>query len=137
MPAVIGGQRVEHEEADEPRRVACDGGGDRGLVARDAGDERAREHAVPIELGDPAIGERLGCPGGSQPSRAATATAAVIARQTGNVFRQDLEKARREEMTVASQRSDTPQIRQTGSGSSRFCGWQSLNPENLYPTANL
>jgi hypothetical protein len=52
---------VEHEESDDPGRMPRGRSGDRGLVARDAGDQGRALYAAGIELLDPAVGERFRC----------------------------------------------------------------------------
>ena len=54
---------IEHEEPDEARGMAGDGGCDRGFVARNACDEGRPLHAIGVELSNPAIGKGLGRPG--------------------------------------------------------------------------
>ena len=56
----IRGDRIEHEEPDESRRMPGHGGGDRRLITRHAGDERRPADAVTIELRNPSIGKGLG-----------------------------------------------------------------------------
>ena len=53
--------RVEHEEPDEPGRMARHRLRDRRLVARDAADERRSADTGAIELLHPSIGEIVRC----------------------------------------------------------------------------
>ena len=92
------GGRIDHEEADESRRVPRHGRGHRRLVARHAGDERRARHAVRIELLHPAIGQRFW--------RARVIPLQLLAQRADGVAapalpRQRVEELRREEMTVA------------------------------------
>ena len=50
---------VQHEEADEPIRMARHRYGDRLLVARHARNQRRARDVMAIELGHPAIGQRV------------------------------------------------------------------------------
>lgn len=60
---------VEHEKADEARRVSAGRGCDRLLVAWNARDDRSPCDAMPVELGNPAIGQ-LGGADGILPAKA-------------------------------------------------------------------
>src|SRR5262249_13697222 len=55
-------RRVDHEEADEPIAMPSHRGGNGRAVARYARNKGRAADAVPIELRDPAIGQRLGRP---------------------------------------------------------------------------
>ena len=93
-------RRVEHEEPDEPSRMARDRGGHRDLVAGDARDERGARDAVAIELGDPAI-RQLRRRSRIVPSQAVRYCDRPI--RVGQIRQgpgQQLEKPRREEMTM-------------------------------------
>ena len=52
-------QRIEHEEADEPRGVPADRGGDGLLVARNARNQGDARDTMTIQLRDPAVGKLL------------------------------------------------------------------------------
>ena len=56
----VGRRRIQHEEADQPRRVPGDRRGHRLLVAGDAGDQGRAGDVMLVELRDPAIGQRIG-----------------------------------------------------------------------------
>jgi uncharacterized protein len=96
----LSGRGIEHEEADEPRRVTADGGGDGVFVAGNARDNRHPRDAVPIELGDPAVGQFFGSPWilPAQAMRYCRMTAAV--RKSRDAGGQQLEKSAREKMTM-------------------------------------
>src|SRR5262249_30591654 len=52
-------RRIDHEEADEARRVPADGGANRLRIPRDARDHRGAGHAMDVELGDPPVRKLL------------------------------------------------------------------------------
>jgi hypothetical protein len=52
-------RRIEHEEADETRRMAADGDRNGPLVTGDARNQGCAVNAVGVELGGPSIRERL------------------------------------------------------------------------------
>ena len=56
----VGGRGIDHEEADQARRMARDRDRNRLLVARNTRDKRRAPHAASVELHDPAIGQRFG-----------------------------------------------------------------------------
>ena len=57
----VGCRGVEHEESNDPGRMARARGGDGGLVTRDAGDQGGALYAAGIQFLDPAIRERFRC----------------------------------------------------------------------------
>src|SRR5262249_42903542 len=63
----IGPRRIDHEEPDEARWMPRDRGRHRRSVAGHARNQRGAADVVAIELGDPAIGERLGRAGWRPP----------------------------------------------------------------------
>ena len=92
--------RIEHEEADEAIGMASYGSGDGGLVTRDAGDERGSRNAVPVELGRPPIGEVLGAPRIVPAELVRHRRRAAVSGEPWQVFRQELQKSRRKEVTM-------------------------------------
>ena len=83
-------RRIEHEEADEAIRVVRDGERDRIGIARQAGDQGRRLHAMLVQLRYPARAEAVG---GIGEVPAELADAPAIGAQAGK-------EAWREEMNV-------------------------------------
>ena len=98
--AAVSGRRIEHEESHQPRRVPGDGRRDRLLVARDAGDDRGARDLMAIELGDPAIGQRIGR-SRRIPSEQGRDHGGVIARgDVTTILGEDFQESRGEEVAM-------------------------------------
>ena len=96
----VTGRGVEHEKADEPRQVSRDGGCDRFLVAWNARDDRSPCDAMPVELGDPPIGQ-LGGAAGILPAKAMRYCGRPVGgREGSHACGQQLQKPAREEMAM-------------------------------------
>ena len=88
--------------ADDASRVPRDGRRHRAFVAGQAGDQHRPADAVAIELGDPAIGERVGRAGIVPAEPGAERRGALRpVRAAGDLRAEQLEEAGREEMAVA------------------------------------
>ena len=85
------------------KRAGClrDGNGNRLLIAGNAGDEGAAGYAVTIELGDPAIREHFWSARRVPAEPRRHGGSAVVRGKTRDVFGEDFEEARGEEVTVA------------------------------------
>ena len=91
---------IQHEEADQPRRMPGNRRGDRLLVAGDAGDQGGAGDVMLVELRDPAIGQRIGRARRLPAEQRGHDRRMITGRDVAPIPGQDLEKPRREEMTV-------------------------------------
>ena len=99
---------VEHEKADEPRRVPADGRDDGVFVTRYARDECDPRDIVPVHLGHPAVRQFLHRAGIIPPEAVRYCGSAVGVRQIANSLGQQLEEPGREQvaMNVAKAHGD-------------------------------
>ncbi len=91
---------IQHEEADQPRRMPGNRRGDRLLVAGDAGDQGGAGDVMLVELRHPAIGQRIGRARRFPAEQRGHDRRMITGRDVAPILGQDLEKPRREEMTV-------------------------------------
>ena len=96
----VGRRRIQHEEADQPRRVPGDRRGHRLLVAGDAGDQRGAGDLMLVELGDPAIGQRIRRARRLPAEQRRNDRRVVTRRDVAPILGQDLEEPRREEVAM-------------------------------------
>jgi hypothetical protein len=96
----VGGGRIEHEEADEPRGMPSDRFCDGCFVARNAGDERRASNTAAIELLNPSIRERFGC-ARSVPSKRRDDVTGRLLRSRRTLMTERVEKLLREKVTMA------------------------------------
>src|SRR5690606_23609250 len=96
----VAGQRIEHEEADEPVRVQPDCLRDRVFVTGDAGNERPAGDTVPVELVHPCLRERFGAAGVRPAKPGGDHGGAARLGPARQGLAQHLEKRGREEVAV-------------------------------------